>query len=163
MFYIFIFWYCLYHLWCIFYQKVFFSTIFILSQLITFQNLCLQLYECLFCEIVTYVWAGIFHFIDVCNSGSTVQNKPKKRENLLKFNMLDFDFLVDHLKYLKNLMVVSFKFGIFKKSYNYSDQIYWWNVSVVTILSSLWKFKANFEVPDFCSVRIKDLACFLRK
>ena len=44
--------------------------------------------------------------MDVCNKVEPSENPQRKRANLLKFNMLDFEFLADFLKYLKSLMVV---------------------------------------------------------
>ena len=52
---------------------------FILSQLITSQTFCFQSYECLFCKIVIYVWARVFHLIDVCNNGWTVWKYLKQK------------------------------------------------------------------------------------
>ena len=56
--------------------------------------------------------------------------------------MLDFDFLLDFLRYLESL-----------------ELMFLW---LLFILNYLGKFKANFEVLNFCSIRIKDLACFFK-
>ena len=87
-----------------------------------------------------------------------MKTSQRKRTNLLKYNLLDFDFFEELLKDLKSLMVVFLESLKLQRS-----ALLMKRACCYYFLSYLGKFKRNLEVLDFCSMRVKDPACFIKK